>query len=383
MKFNKSPFNLKKLDADSDSSSDLFLELTFESVSSLEINILPVKVVKQLNFYGVSDFTLEFYAYNNLLLNGEAVSDINALFKTKTQIEFIESSCFGLVNSLKFSLEGSSSFSTGIADLQTSLILEMDSGSSFNLVSNIINDNFKLYILNSDFSLVAILEQYNDFVWNRRWRKIDDFELTVNQGVENSRYLLIDYYIGKKVGNLLRLGRISDRNLKKDNNGASLTIKGKGLGEIFKSRIAFNGANTGDGYDSFQGNAESAMKHYLENNIVSPENTERKIDSFTIEKNRNWGDTVSYRARFQPISEILYEISKISGLGWDLLFDYDNKEFIFKVLKAKIKKGVRLNPKFESVKMINFREQSSSGENSIIIAGQGEGSDRMIRTVSK
>ena len=33
--------------------------------------------------------------------------------------------------------------------------------------------------------------------------------------------------------------------------------------------------------------------------------------------------------------------------------------------------------------MINFKEDKSESENTITIAGQGQGSDRMIKTVSK
>ncbi|SDI95308.1 virus ReqiPepy6 Gp37-like protein [Halanaerobium congolense] len=338
--------------------------------------------------------------YQNSLTIKYELTEIPVLemsFEAVTNYEVSTSLAYSLENSINsnFSLLISSTFesikylATSNLEIQSVKLKELleafkfETVSEFSLFVKSITNNTVIYILTPDFDLLAILEEYQDFVWNRKWRSVDDFQLTISKKLPSSKYLQLENYIAVKKGDKVTAGRIAKRNLKKENDSELITVSGKGLGEIFENRIAFNKVNTDSGYDSFSGPAESAMKHYVDVNVINPTEVDRKVDNLINETDREKGATINYRARFQKISEILYEISKTTGLGWELEIDLETKEVIFKVLTAKIRKGVRLSPNFDSVKMIQFEENKSSQENKVVVAGQGEGADRMIRTVSR
>jgi len=260
---------------------------------------------------------------------------------------------------------------------------EGNADSNFTLNLQFISDEEVILVLDPQLNLVAQLDNYEDFVWTRRWRKPDSFELTIDRNKNNADELIVDNYIAKKRGDVVHAGRIKNRQLSKNLNGEVLTLSGKGLGEIFENRIAFHKVNEGDGYDTVKTAAETAMKYYVEVNVFNPVIAERKVDNLRIDTDRALGKTIRYRARFQKISEILYEISKTSGLGWDINLDLETKEFVFKVLYASIKKGVRLSNKMDSVQVIGYKKGYSEAENTAIIAGQGSGENREIVTVDK
>lgn len=316
---------------------------------------------------------LDFFAessFNSLIdhdmkLSINSYSSFNTLFSSDILITFVGSSEFNLDS------------------LSASIPFKFESVSDFHVELKKIGLSQILMILSPDLDLLSYLETYNDFIWNRRWRNTDDFELSIYKTRKEARYLRTDNYIAFKRGDIIHAGRISDRDMKKDNSNELITVSGKGLGEIFENRIAFNKVNAGNGYDNFTGPAESAMKYFVDVNVVNPDDITRKVEQLVIEIDRQKGETINYNARFQKISEILYEIAKTTGLGWDVQLDLEDKKFIFKVLSAKIKMGVRLNPNMNSVKMIGFKEHKSSSENTILIAGQGQGAERDILEVSR
>lgn len=341
--------------------SDIFRNTLIIKYELLEISAI------EANFKSISTFTIKLSSA--ILLENQSETNLN--IKLSSTIREIK-------------IETVSSLDIKFVKLKELLpIIENQIQTNFSLYFKSITDNEVIMILSPEFELLAILEEYKDFVWNRRWRKVDDYELSLNRKVKVSNYLQLDNYVAAKKGDVVRAGRIATRNLKKDVNGEFLTVSGKGLGEIFENRIAINDVNTGDGYDTFSGNAESAMRYYIDQNLINPTDTNRQVSRLLNGNNNNFGKQINYRARFQKISDILYEISKASGLGWDIVLDLETKNFIFEVLTAKIRKGVRLDPTYDSVQMINFKENKSSNENQILIAGQGSGADRMIRTVSR
>ena len=338
-----------------------------------------------LNFNSISSIDALFY--KDLKANFSSAGIVSINFSSGLIADLTVNTNFNMyyaIGSLTINYSTESVFDSPIyyyREVMDSILIEAEATLQTLLKSISLEET--ILILSPDLELVAFLENYSDFVWNRRWRNVDDFELSISKSKSVSRFLRPNNYIAIKQGDVYHAGRIKKRDLKLDNNGEKLTVTGKGLGEIFENRIAFNDVNTGDGYDTFTGPGENAMKHYVRVNVVTPDDIERAVPNLVVSIDRGKGVEINYKARFQKISKVLYEISKTTGLGWDIILDLNNKEFKFLVKKAKINKAVRLDPNFDSVKMIRFEEDTSESENSILIAGQGQGSDRMIRTVDR
>ncbi|MBS3767726.1 MAG: hypothetical protein KGY75_06375 [Candidatus Cloacimonetes bacterium] len=260
--------------------------------------------------------------------------------------------------------------------------IETDSTLNITYLSN----NESIMVLDPELNLLTYLDDMEYFSWVRRWRRPDSFKLMMNRYKENADYLKVDNYLIKKTGDVLRGGRIRDRKIKVNEEGRSSEvweIIGRGFGDAFNQRLALNSIDTGDGYDTKEAPAETVMKYYVDVNTVNPSDINRKIPNLRIEEDKGLGRTIKYKARFQKLSDILYDISQVTGLGWDIKFDLDNKEFIFQVLYAELKPEIKLSTDTNSVQKIKFTEDRLDSINTAIVAGQGEGSDRMIVKVTE
>ena len=361
------------------------LELTASSQVTSNINVL--------NSVGLFSLTGSAAAQNSLKINTDLSLNANlelgaVLFiNPDLNINFISEGSFNLGFKdiseiiLTASAQGISNISTEIKGGLMYLKANINFDSSLNIT--FVSDEEVILILDPELNLVGQLDNFEDFMWTRRWRKPDSFELTIDRNKNNADELVVDNYITKKRGDVVHAGRIKDRQLRKDLNGEVLTVFGKGLGEIFENRIAFNKVNEGDGYDTVNTAAETAMKYYVEVNVKDPVIVERKVDNLKIDTDRKLGKTVTYRARFQKISEILYELSRNSGLGWDITLDLNTKEFVFNVLYATIRTGIRFSEKMDAVLMTDYKESYSEAENTAIIGGAGSAENRQIVTVNK
>ena len=387
-KFNYKDFNNSNFNKDQ-GSSDHFIELYSNASLDTEIKINKRTKIKlessgefspYLKMHLGLNFSSKINCENNL--NIEVIKDNNPEMHERSTLESSIKISEKII--IKNNIESNSDLilydeSYIILNNIKTINIDFDAEIKIDFISN----KEVILILDPNLNLIAQLDNYEDLMWNRRWRKPDDFELTMDKSKLNASYLNVNNYIAKKRGDIVHAGRIKNRELKKDESGETISVSGKGLGEIVENRIAYHKTQVGDGYDTQTGPAETVMKKYVYNNIIDPENTDRKIDKLKLEKDKKVGQEIHYKARFQEISEILYEIAKTSGLGWDIILDLDNKEFVFKVLYAKIRTGIRLTTKMDSVTMIGYKEKQGEKENTAIVAGQGSGSDRQIVEVSK
>jgi hypothetical protein len=245
-------------------------------------------------------------------------------------------------------------------------------------------------ILTPILDLLAEIDNYESLLFTRRWHEVGEFELRINRYKRHTELL--------QRGNLIMLGAsknkvgiIRHREIELDENGKKTEnwlIKGISLKGVAAQRITVPPAN--DSHDRANGPAESVMKHYINNHIVNPVDVKRKIDMVVIANDWQRGSSISWESRFKKLDEELAEISKASGLGWDVILDFQQKKWMFEVFEGRdltvnqsVNPPVIFSPQFESLKQLSFVESDYNYKNFGYIAGQGEGTDRRVVTVGE
>ncbi|ACJ33057.1 siphovirus ReqiPepy6 Gp37-like family protein [Anoxybacillus flavithermus] len=240
-------------------------------------------------------------------------------------------------------------------------------------------------ILTSVLDLLAEIDDYESLLFTRRWHEVGEFELRINRHKRHAELL--------RRGNLIMLGAsrnkvgiIKHREITLDEGGkASETwlVKGIALKGIVAQRLVVPPA--GDSHDRANGTAETIMKHYVNNHVVNPTDVKRKIDMLVLASDQQRGSQISWESRFKNLAEELVEISKASGLGWDVILDFQQKKWIFDVYEGRNltvnqteNPPVIFSPQFESLKQLSFVESDYNYKNYGYIAGQGEGEDRRV-----
>jgi Siphovirus ReqiPepy6 Gp37-like protein len=245
-------------------------------------------------------------------------------------------------------------------------------------------------ILTPVLDLLAEIDDYESLLFTRRWHEVGEFELRINRHKRHTELL--------QRGNLIMLGVsknkvgiIRHREIELDENGKKTEnwlVKGIALKGVVAQRITV--PPVGDSHDRSSGAAETVMKHYVNNHIVNPVDVKRKIDMVMISPDQQRGPQVSWESRFKKLDDELVEISKASGLGWDVILDFQQKKWIFDVFEGRdltvnqsVNPPVIFSPQFESLKQLSFVESDYNYRNFGYIAGQGEGEDRRVVVVGE
>ncbi|MFJ7950327.1 siphovirus ReqiPepy6 Gp37-like family protein [Lysinibacillus sp. NPDC096418] len=240
-------------------------------------------------------------------------------------------------------------------------------------------------ILSLNMDILGEIDNYESMFFNRSWHGIGAFELRINRYKKNAHTLIKDNLI--LVGtDLNKVFIIKHREIELDENGKiteNWLIKGYALKSIIAQRITMPPAHTA--YDNRSGNAETVMKHYVNNNLVNPVDPRRKIPQLVIAPDLQRGIHMIYASRFKNVAEEMSTLSLTSGLGWDVLLDIRNKNWVFDIVEGRnlvagqsINPPVIFSPQFESLKSLHYTQSDLNYKNVAIVAGQGEGVERRV-----
>ncbi|WP_325166615.1 siphovirus ReqiPepy6 Gp37-like family protein [Viridibacillus soli] len=128
----------------------------------------------------------------------------------------------------------------------------------------------------------------------------------------------------------------------------------------------------------------------MNNNAVNPVDRKRKFPNLVISPDLKRGDTISRSARFDVLAEELTTISQLSGLGWNIIIDIKNKQFVFdvqvgvnRVATQRVNPPVIFSPEYNSLKSMGYTESYLDFKNMAYVAGQGEGIECRVITLNE
>lgn len=240
-------------------------------------------------------------------------------------------------------------------------------------------------ILSLNMDILAEIDNYESMFFNRSWHGIGAIELRINRHMKYANTLLKDNLI--LIGtDLNKVFIIKHREIELDESGKvteNWLIKGYALKSIIAQRITMPPAHTA--YDYKSGSSETIMKHYVNNNLVNPVDSRRKIPQLVIAPDLQRGAHTTYSSRFKNVAEEVSTLSIASGLGWDVTLDIKNKKWVFDIVEGKsliagqsLNPPVIFSPQFDSLKSLQYTQSELNYKNVAIVAGQGEGVDRRV-----
>ena len=190
----------------------------------------------------------------------------------------------------------------------------------------------------------------------RRFTKIGEFSLVLP--------FEKDYLSGIKLNGIIYIDGLWLWIRSVTYDGKRITVSGQDCKGLLGLRVALPAASAqsgAEGYDVYSDKTAKVIAHYVENNLIRPEDTDRKIP-MSIENLTVYGkNSDSYMARFEYISDIVAELCEGAEIGWDVIGHLGSSGFGLQILggtdrswSQNVNPRVIFSPKHRNVRSYSF-----------------------------
>lgn len=239
---------------------------------------------------------------------------------------------------------------------------------------------------------LAIFEDYTELEWVRSWRGAGSFQMKIPRAAYNARWIRRGTIFGptddpraKGPDQLFMVEQIEEE-IGPDGRASDIIIaSGRSIGGMLEERLVVPPA--GQSHDT-QSNvpAETAMKHYVNAHAGPGAAPARQVPNLVIAPDKGRGQKVTAQGRYQTVAEILEEIGFLSSMGWEITLDRETGQYVFDVIPGVNRAVGSQNPvifdvDLESAVALRRLQTDAGRKNFAYVGGQGEGVERVIRTV--
>lgn len=233
----------------------------------------------------------------------------------------------------------------------------------------------QLIILNEKMDTLGVVSVFNTLIWNRRYYNSGLFELHAPAEffdlMNTGRYL----YRSDRTD----LGIIRKVNFARDAKGIRTSYcKGYFAEELLNDRVLDTQVN-------ITGTPETIGRQLVQKFAISPTDTDRKIAHLQLGTLSGVGSSTTVTATGDRLGDKLYEIEKTQELSHRLVYDYQANTLSFVVWQGKDRTDAQevnswaiFSDSFRNIKNAIYDRDESECKNVAYVAGEGEGSARVI-----
>ena len=239
-----------------------------------------------------------------------------------------------------------------------------------------------LQILDPNFRTLSILDDYKSLVWTDRYSSYGDIDIYIPESSENVNFITLGNYVYSKNSEHLMI--IDTISYEEDSElGNYVSVLGRSLECILSRRIIWE-------QTVLDGSFEDQIEKLLNENVINPKISERRIDNFVFERS---GDSriEALKLGAQFTGDNLYEAIKYLcdsvNIGFKITLTETNK-FLFKLYKGAdrsyaqdIHPYVVFSPFYENLLNNSFLKSDRNFKNVALVAGEGEGKARKTLSI--
>lgn len=231
--------------------------------------------------------------------------------------------------------------------------------------------------MDTNFKMVSVLDVFISFIWTDRYYEYGDFELYTRVSTDILSKIQSEYYLLNKESEHLMI--VENIEIETDlEDGHTVKITGRSLESILDRRIVWPST-------IISGNIQDCIKKLLNDSIISPSISERKIDNFIFDTSNNSKITNTIIEETEYNGDNLYEI--ISGLcsandiGFKVVLNKSN-QFVFSLYVGEDRSYeqtknpyVTFSPEFDNLINSNYVESIQDYKNVTLVAGEKDDND--------
>ncbi len=237
----------------------------------------------------------------------------------------------------------------------------------------------ELYVLNKDMQAIHLLDTFESLLWTERYYECGDFEISAPASITLLKMFEKENYLWSKDSDTVMI--IEDLEISSDSeDGNMFIVTGRSLESILDRRIIWY-------HTVLTGNLQDAIEKILNDNVISPSNSKRKIDGFIFERSNDeliTSLTVDVELEGETVYEVIQTLCQTNSIGFRVYLNNDN-QFVFK-LYAGVDRSydqnklpyVLFSPKFDNILNSNYLESNKTLKTVALVVDGDESNRREV-----
>lgn len=242
----------------------------------------------------------------------------------------------------------------------------------------------ELVVLNDSFETVAIIDVFKSLIWTDRFNAYGDFEVYLTVSQQAVEYMQQGYYLQLKESDRSMI--IESLSIDSDvENGTFFVVTGRSLEVLLERRIVWD-------QTILTGSLQDGIQTLLNNAIISPTNTDRKINNFIFQASTDTRITeLTVEAEFygEDLYSAIQGLCEANEIGFKVILN-DSNQFVFSLYVGEDRSYeqttnpyVIFSPSFENIINSNYYTSIANMKNVALVAGEGEGASRKMNVVGE
>lgn len=241
-------------------------------------------------------------------------------------------------------------------------------------------DDIELIICNEKFEKIGVIYDYSSLIWNPKYNEVGEFEIYIEATPENIDLLREKNYVFREDDDYV--GVIENIKITFNSNSLlnMMTISGRFSEKILGQRIIWT-------QTSVDASLEDSMRALIKQNVIEPENVNRKID--IIKLGNVIGDTPKISSQYtgDNLLTVIQENAKETGLGFKNKYEAGNFYFGFyrgtdRSRNQLANTWVVFSDEHENLATFDYQYLLKGYSNVALVRGEGEGLKRKTAIIN-
>ena len=240
----------------------------------------------------------------------------------------------------------------------------------------------EVWILDTDFSSVSVLDTFESLIWTDRYREYGDFEIFAFPTSQLINDAKDDFYLYNPASEHTMI--IEHHEVTTDiEEGPRFIVTGRSLESLLMRRIVWN-------QTTISGSLQNGIKKLITENFISPEVSERKITNFVFVDSTDPEITkLTHEQQYTGdiVYDVIVDLCNTYDIGFKITLNIDKKRFEFSLYKGKDRSYAQetnpyvvFSPNYENIINSDYTHSIKDYKNVTRIGGEGVGVDRKMAT---
>ena len=238
----------------------------------------------------------------------------------------------------------------------------------------------ELYIRNKQLEIIDIIDNYSSVIWTKRYNECGDFEIYIRATPQLLKTLQPSYYVTRNDDDMV--GIIEKITLTTDTeNGDYITVSGRDVLSLLTRRVFIKTNYFNDM------TVENTIRAMISQNCIDPEIPLRKINEISLADVHGYDTemTINMQVTGSNLYDEVVELAKRMNYG--LKMTLINNKFVFDIYKFTDRSFnqsenpyVVFSEEYSNLLNTSYSYDVTNFKNVAVVAGQGEGENRVWET---